>query len=303
VSKFRFWATIITAFVLGLIGFWLGGTLPFPSPVTEFQSRIFYALIGLLITLISFARISSWVIKTTTRLLMQFVSRIAIEVTRQFTQLSSRGWRPSSSSSGTRIRSSRPIILDTSGIIDGRVLDVAKTGFLIGTVVVPEFVMSELREVADSAEAVKRARGRFGFDVIARLKKVEGIKIEVWDEDVAGKTVDDKLIRLSKNLHGRLLTCDYNLNQNAQAAGVRALNLNELANSLKTLPVPGEKLSLKIITPGKESDQGVGYLQDGTMVIAKEGAAVIGQEVVVEVNKIIQGPAGRIIFGKVNSHD
>ncbi|MCL5784980.1 MAG: hypothetical protein M1142_06550 [Patescibacteria group bacterium] len=305
-SKFHFWATVVTAFILGLVGVLLGGALPLPSPFTTGQTRAVYGLIGVLVGLLTFASLASWVVKTTTRLVKQVTTRVAFEIINQLTNLSSRGLsllptsgRTGSTGSGEdNLSIGGAMILDTSCIIDGRILDVAKTGFLAGLILVPGFVLTELQQVADSADAVKRARGRRGFEIIDALKKVGGLKLEVWDKDLAGKTVDDKLVRLGKALHGRVVTCDFNLNRVATLRGVRVLNLNELANSLKTLPVPGEELMVKIIQPGKDKNQGVGYLRDGTMVVVKEAASLIGREINIEVAKIIQGPAGRMIFGK-----
>jgi uncharacterized protein YacL len=192
----------------------------------------------------------------------------------------------------------QPLILDTSAIIDGRILDIAKTHFIFGTVIIPEFVLVELQQVADSSDFLKRNRGRKGFEVISALKKIKGIRIEVWDKDAGGRQVDDKLIKLAKSLHGRIVTTDYNLNQVASVSGVLVLNINDLANSLKTIAIPGEKLTIKVIHLGKDETQGVGYLSDGTMVVVKDGSELLGKDVEIEVTRIIQIPAGRMIFGK-----
>ncbi len=302
-SNFRFWATIITAFTLGLAGFLLGGALPLPSPYDDF-SRLIYAVLGVLIGLSMFARFSSWVVGTFTRLIRELGMWITTEIINQFTTLASRGWKVTPTpgeegeSDAKRIGSSGSIILDTSSIIDGRVLDIARSGFLSGLILVPEFVLTELRTVADSADPVKRARGRNGFAVIEKLKKTPGVKVEIWEKELSGKAVDDKLLRLGRILHGRVLTTDYNLNRMAKVTGVMVLNINDLTNALKTLPIPGEKLSVKITQQGKDDHQGVGYCPDGTMVVVKDAVDRIGQETTVEVTKIIQGPAGRIIFGK-----
>lgn len=192
----------------------------------------------------------------------------------------------------------RPLILDTSAIIDGRVLDIAKSGFLSGLVLVPRFVLTELQQVSDSKNDLKRQRGRRGFEVIEELKKVKGIKVEVWDKDHGGKAVDDKLLNLAKGLHGKILTCDFNLNRVASVSNVAVLNVNDLANSLKTITLPGESLDSKIVHLGKDPTQGVGYLEDGTMVVVSGAADLIGQTIKVEVTKILQIPQGRMIFGK-----
>lgn len=307
VGKFHFWATIITAFILGSLGFFLAGLIPLPAPFRLNQTRLIYALVGVLIGLLSFAQVSSWVAKVSTRLFKQLISRLAFEIFNQFNQVMSRGRATVPALVTTELSQdylnsiSGSIVLDTSSIIDGRVLDVAKTGFLCGIILLPAFVLRELQQVADSSDNTKRSRGRRGFEVVEGLKRIEGIKLEIWDHDVKGKNVDDKLIRLGKILHGKVLTADFNLNRVARLSGVQILNLNELSNALKTLPIPGETLNVKIIQYGKDKNQGVGYLGDGTMVVVKDAASLIGQEIPTEVNKILQGPSGRMIFGKIIS--
>lgn len=192
----------------------------------------------------------------------------------------------------------RPIILDTSAIIDGRLLDIAKAGFISGLILVPRFILTELQQVADSKDDLKRKRGRRGFEVVEELKKVKGVKIEVWDKDQTGKTADDKLINLAKSLHGKILTTDFNLNKVASVSNIGVLNVNEMANALKTVSLPGERIELKIVHLGKDSSQGVGYLPDGTMVVISDASERIGQTVKAEVTKILQIPQGRMIFGK-----
>lgn len=192
----------------------------------------------------------------------------------------------------------KPLILDTSAIIDGRILDIAKTGFLYGSIIVPSFVLTELQQVSDSSDFIKRSRGRKGFDTVEELKKVKNIRIEVWDRDVAGKAVDSKILQLAKNLNGRIITTDFNLNKLALVSGVAVLNVNDLANAVKAVAVPGEKIEVKIVHLGKESTQGVGYLPDGTMIIITNAADLVGKTVEVEVTKMLQMPAGRMIFGK-----
>lgn len=196
----------------------------------------------------------------------------------------------------------RPLILDTSAIIDGRILDIAKTDFISGLILVPRFVLAELQQVSDSSVDLKRARGRRGFEIIEELKKVKGVKVEVWDKEQSGKTVDDKILNLAKSLHGRIVTCDFNLNKVASVSNVAVLNVNDLSNAVKTISLPGEELSLKIVHVGKDPTQGVGYLDDGTMVVVAEAADQIGRTVKIEITKILQIPAGRMIFAKlVNS--
>ncbi|OGE19122.1 hypothetical protein A2871_01360 [Candidatus Daviesbacteria bacterium RIFCSPHIGHO2_01_FULL_41_23] len=192
----------------------------------------------------------------------------------------------------------RPLILDTSAIIDGRILDIAKTGFLSGLALVPNFVLTELQQVADSGDSLKRARGRRGFEIVEELKKVKEIKLEVWDKEQNGKQVDDKVINLAKALHGKIITTDFNLNKLASISNIGVLNVNDLANAVKSMSLPGESMEIKIVHLGKDSSQGVGYLPDGTMVVVAAGADKIGQTINIEVTKNIQTPAGRMVFAK-----
>jgi uncharacterized protein YacL len=192
----------------------------------------------------------------------------------------------------------QPLIMDTSAIIDGRILDIAKSGFIFGTILVPTFVLQELQQVADSADYLKRSRGRRGFEIIDELKKVKGIRIEIWDKEPVAKTVDDKLIKLAKNLHGKIITTDFNLNRVASVSNVGVLNVNDLANAVKTVAIPGERMEVKVVHLGKDPRQGVGYLPDGTMIVIENGAELVGNEVKTEVTRILQVPAGRMIFSK-----
>lgn len=192
----------------------------------------------------------------------------------------------------------KPLILDTSAIIDGRILDIAQTGFISGLVLVPNFVLVELQQVADSSDSLKRARGRRGFEVVEELKKNKHIKIEVWNKEQNGKAVDEKLVNLARSLHGRIVTTDFNLNKLASISNINVLNVNDLANAVKTVSLPGEDMELKIVHLGKDKSQGVGYLPDGTMVVVAGVADKIGQAIKIEVTKNIQTPAGRMLFGK-----
>ena len=191
-----------------------------------------------------------------------------------------------------------PMILDTSAIIDGRITEVAKTGFLDGTLIVPRFILGELQHIADSADPLRRSRGRRGFEVIDELKKLgDGVKVEVTGIDFPKiDKADDKLLALGKRLHARVITTDYNLNKVAKISGIKILNVNELANSIKTVLLPGERMTVKVIQEGKERHQGVGYLQDGTMVVVEGGAKLVGQTVETEVARVFQTVAGRMIF-------
>lgn len=193
----------------------------------------------------------------------------------------------------------KPLILDTSAIIDGRILDIVKTGFISGLVLVPKFVLLELQQVSDSSDDLKRARGRRGFEVVEELKKNKFIKVEIWDKEQNGKTVDEKLMNLTKALHGKVITTDFNLNRLATISNIAVLNINDLANAVKTIAIPGETIEIKIVHIGKDTRQGVGYLGDGTMVVIENGADEIGQTVKVEITRFLQASAGRMFFGKI----
>lgn len=189
------------------------------------------------------------------------------------------------------------LLLDTSVIIDGRIADVAQTGFVMGTLAVPRFVLNELQYIADSPDALRRNRGRRGLEMLDRLQNNSDIKIDFIDIDPQdAQQVDDKLISLAMQLNAAVITNDYNLNRVARLQGVKILNVNELANAVKSVLLPGEELPLKIIQEGKEVGQGVGYLEDGTMVVVENGRRYLNQEILVQVTKVLQTNAGRLIF-------
>ena len=194
----------------------------------------------------------------------------------------------------------QPKILDTSVIIDGRVADICQTDFLEGELIIPRFVLNELQAIADSSEPLKRNRGRRGLDVLNKINKIHTNKIKIISQDYHDlKSVDTKLIRLAKDLDAKVLTNDYNLNKLAQLENVSVLNINDLSNALKSVILPGEELITQIIKEGKESGQGVAYLDDGTMIVVENGVKNIGDKVKVIVTSILQTPAGRMIFGRV----
>ncbi len=198
----------------------------------------------------------------------------------------------------------RTILLDTSVIIDGRVADIAKTGFLPGTLLIPRFVLNELQYIADSSDGLRRQRGRRGMEVLAELQKLPNILVRISDIDVEGvREVDDKLIVLGKQLKSPVLTNDYNLNRIAELQGVTVLNINELANAVKSVVLPGEFLRINVIQEGKELGQGVGYMDDGTMVVVENGKDYIGEYMDVHVTKVLQTAAGRMIFARVEEEN
>jgi uncharacterized protein YacL len=208
--------------------------------------------------------------------------------------------RSEGGSGSTWTNLNRTILLDTSVIIDGRVADIAKTGFLPGTLLIPRFVLNELQYIADSPDGLRRQRGRRGMEVLSELQKLPNILVRVSDIDVEGiREVDDKLVVLGKQLKSPVLTNDYNLNRIAELQGVTVLNINELANAVKSIVLPGEILNINVFQEGKEMGQGVGYMDDGTMVVVENGKDYIGEYKDVHVTKVLQTAAGRMIFGRV----
>jgi uncharacterized protein YacL len=196
--------------------------------------------------------------------------------------------------------SSRTILLDTSVIIDGRIADIARTGFLVGTLLIPRFVLNELQFIADSSDNLRRQRGRRGIEVISQLQKDTSTPLRISDLDVEGvREVDDKLVVLARQLRCPILTNDYNLNRIAELQGVSILNVNELANAVKLVFLPGESIEVNVIQEGKESGQGVGYLDDGTMVVVEDGRNFLNKKIYVTVTKVLQTAAGRMIFGRM----
>ncbi|MFZ3071029.1 MAG: PIN domain-containing protein [Anaerolineaceae bacterium] len=193
----------------------------------------------------------------------------------------------------------RRILVDTSAIIDGRIADIAKTGFLSGSLVVPRFVLNELQFVSDSADSLRRQRGRRGMDVLAELQQNENTPVTISDIDVEGvREVDDRLVVLARQMRYPILTNDYNLNRIAELQGVKVLNINDLANAVKVILLPGESFQIRVIQEGKEFNQGVGYIDDGTMVVIENGQKFLEKEISVTVTKILQTSAGRMIFAK-----
>jgi len=197
----------------------------------------------------------------------------------------------------------RTILLDTSVIIDGRIADIASTGFLPGTLLIPRFVLNELQYVADSPDGLRRQRGRRGMEVLSTLQKDPNVMVRISDIDVDGiREVDSKLVVLGRQLKCPVLTNDYNLNKVAELQGVTVLNINELANAVKSVVLPGEILHINILQEGKERDQGVGYMEDGTMVVVENGREEIGEYSDVSVTKVLQTAAGRMIFARLATH-
>jgi len=191
-------------------------------------------------------------------------------------------------------------LLDTSTIIDGRIADICETGFVQGTFVIPQFVLYEMQHIADHQDPVKRTRGRRGLDVLHRLQKQTFVKVKIVDYDFPKlKDVDTKLIALAKRLGGKIITNDYNLNKVAELQGIEVLNMNQLATSLRPAMLPGEQMNIKILREGKEYGQGIGYLDDGTMVVVDDAKKNLGKAVDIVVTSVLQTTSGRMIFAKL----
>jgi len=196
------------------------------------------------------------------------------------------------------------ILLDTSVIIDGRIVDICKTRFLGGKIIIPKFVLRELQQIADSTDPIKRQRGRRGLEILNTIQNEPGMDITIHEQDFTETSeVDAKLVLLAKLLEAKILTVDFNLNRVASIQGIRVLNINELANALKPVVFPGEEMHIKLIKEGKEHNQAVGYLDDGTMVVVEDARRLIGQDVKVAVTSVLQTQAGRMIFTKIEKNN
>lgn len=190
----------------------------------------------------------------------------------------------------------REVVVDTSAIIDGRVGEIAKTGFLFGTLLVPRIVLEELQNIADSSEPLRRGKGRRGLEVLAELEQNKAVQIEIVEAPLRGKAVDAKLVQLAKQRRAAIMTTDYNLNRVAEIERVTVLNVNELSNALRPPVLPGEELVVNVVDKGREKGQGVGYLPDGTMIVVERGEKLVGQEVTTTVSRSLQTVAGKMVF-------
>jgi uncharacterized protein YacL len=202
------------------------------------------------------------------------------------------------------VKGLKPYVLDTSVVIDGRIADVVETHVLDNQLIMPRFVLAELQAIADSSDRLKRSRGRRGLDILNRLRNDPQIDLKIYDRDLpefAGQPVDMKLVLLAKNLEGKVVTGDYNLNKVAKLHNVEVINLNDLANALKPVFLPGENVQVRVVKAGEEAGQGVGYLDDGTMIVIEGGRDHINQEVRIIVTSVLQTSAGRMIFGRFDS--
>lgn len=304
---------IIVAIILGLlIGYVLGGiigrygadtlagteTVVYKVSGADLLFGVVGTLIGLLMALLPSIALfrfgyAGYIVSVILFLLLGFAgAQIAIIKRSELSTLFKLGPSFGGSGGGRQAR-----ILDTSVIIDGRVVDIAKAGFIEGTLMVPRFVLNELQSIADSSDTLKRSRGRRGLDILNGLQRLDNVRIEITDQEfpeVLG--VDGKLITLSKVTGMPLITNDFNLNRVAEIQGVDVLNINQLASALKPVVLPGEEMKVKIIREGKEPGQGVGYLDDGTMVVVEQARSKVGSEVTAVATSVLQTPAGKMIF-------
>ncbi len=291
---------LILAIAFAVIAVIFSELIPPINGVNPFIVKTLFTILAGLAGFIIFPDLAGYLTKLTISFFNLTVARISSEIFNQLLRLP-RHHPLDSIPSNPQIGSvtlSKPLVMDTSALIDGRILEIAKTGFLSGILLIPNFVLLELQQVAGSSDGLKRARGRRGFEMIEELKKTPGIKIEIWDKEVGGKMVDEKLLRLAKSLHGKIVTTDFNLNRLSSAHGVTVLNVNELSNAVKTVALPGETINIKIIHTGKDPSQGVGYLADGTMIVVEDGSSFLGKEIKAEVSRVLQGPAGRMVFAR-----
>jgi len=316
------------AFTIGLVGALTGLILtPFIStrPIRAFRSTLgrispqslFSSLLGLIVGLIIAALLAFplSLLPSPFGRIMPFIGvvvlgymGVSVFVTRQndlfavfttFRNSAAAGSSSAEESAGQNWAESRTILLDTSVIIDGRIADIARTGFLPGSLLIPRFVLLELQYIADSPDSLRRQRGRRGMEVLAQLQREPAIPVRITDIDVEGvREVDDKLVILARQMRCPILTNDFNLNRVAELQGVTILNINELANAVKSVMLPGEVLCIRIIQEGKEPNQGVGYMDDGTMVVVEGGREFMDKESNVLVTKVLQTAAGRMIFAR-----
>jgi uncharacterized protein YacL len=204
-----------------------------------------------------------------------------------------------------QVKGARPLVLDTSVIIDGRIADICDTRFIDTKLIVPRFVLQELQGVADSSDKLKRNRGRRGLDMLKRMQNNPKVELQVHEANLPElrdvHKVDERLVVFARSLGARVVTNDYNLNKIAQLQGVEVINLNELSNALKSVALPGETMSVRIVKTGDQPGQGVGYLDDGTMVVVEQGRSLVGHETPITVTSVLQTPAGRMIFGRIEA--
>jgi len=262
---------------------------------------IFGFVLGLLLTALVATIISlPWYVNVMTAILLCYTSVAALGSMKEQVRFYSPS--PASSSKGEPSFGCRPKILDTNVIIDGRIADIARAGFMEGPVHVPKFVLEELQQIADSSDSLKRARGRRGLDILNQMQKEMDLMVSESRLDNSTEEVDARLVRAAQEMNGAIVTNDYNLNRVAELQGVPVLNINELANALKPVVLPGEEMRVTIIREGKEKEQGIGYLDDGTMIVVEGARRLIGEALFVSVTSVLQTVQGKMIFGKIREN-
>jgi uncharacterized protein YacL len=305
--SYALWAAMVVVGVLigfllgGVAGRWLRGRLRMLDRAADRRSaaELTVGALGLVVGLVA-AALAGIAVAQLPIVGPYLLLPVVLLVAYVFTRIAARKHVDILRLVGVRSRSTQTRVIDTSAIIDGRLIEVMRTKFLSGAIVVPDFILEELQHVADSSDPLKRARGRRGLDIVDEMKKAANGGFSVRTTDGGGEEqVDSRLVRLARELGASIVTTDYNLNKVAQIQGVEVLNVNELANALKPAVLPGEPLSIKVIREGREFDQGVGYLDDGTMIVVEGGRKLMGQQVDVEVTSILQSPSGKMIFTRV----
>lgn len=296
---------IIIRVILGIV-FFVGGVLLSRSSLSDFalfgNPYLTQSLIALLSGVFGVFAVPFLAEKIRRWFESLITATVAKQVGRQISKaFSSR--RKKQRTINRKQKTENSVILDTSAIIDGRLLDVLKTGFLDSPLIVPQFVLDELQHLADSGNDLKRQRGRRGLEILDEMKKDKGIDLSVAATQASPKTndVDKQLVKMAKKLKAKIATVDYNLNKAASVSDIKVLNVNELTNAVKAVVLPGENIKIKITQKGKEEGQGVGYLEGGTMVVVEEGRELVGKRVEVEVSRILQTEAGRMVFAKLQA--
>lgn len=265
---------LLTSFVGVLIGLVVGALLSLPLATLP---AVYGQWLPVAVTILSVIMFGSL-----------FASRGSLFVSFLYQATTGRG--------GSAGLTGREIVVDTSAIIDGRIGEIATAGFIFGTLVIPRLVLEELQNIADSTDPLRRAKGRRGLEVLTALEKTTDIVVEIIETDGKVKSVDAKLVEIAKARGAAIMTTDYNLNRVAEIQRVTVLNVNELANALRPPVLPGEELTVKVVSKGKEKGQGVGYLPDGTMIVVEEGHGLVGQEIETTVSRALQTVAGKMIF-------
>ena len=292
----------------GMLGYFLSASLPDIentgiSIAVKLAVSLASGAIGVFIVPIVSKWVRDWSGILARRIAKEVISQLRLPDFRNMRQFPSRIGKTDTKKKEEKAYDN-PIVVDTSALIDGRVADVVENGFLYGTLIVPRLVLLELQHIADAANDLRRGKGRRGLDILDKIRKSKQVKVVIYKNgEIEGKSTDEKLLTIAKSFKAKIMTTDFNLNKVATVSGIKTLNINELVNSLKTTLLPGEPLTVKVIQAGKEKSQGVGYLEDGTMIVVENGARYSGQEVQTKVMRVLQTAAGRMIFVQTASEE